>query len=137
MDDAKNWPAWRYGPDGAADVFQRAADVPEGWQDHPSKVISPAVTGSKPVAEQTDQVPPAQRGAEPLPAGNDVTTAETGAGSPNTGDKTNDLDAHGWPWSAELHAATQTKTKDGLWRMKVGVSRPDPKPGFPKPPLDL
>lgn len=44
-----------------------------------------------------------------------------------------EVDAHGWPWSEELHASTKGTTKDGLWRMKVGVSRPDPKPGFPKP----
>ena len=43
-----------------------------------------------------------------------------------------EIDAHGHPWSAELHASTKGKTKDGLWRMKVGVSRPDPLPGFPK-----
>lgn len=41
------------------------------------------------------------------------------------------VDAHGWPWSPELHASTKGMTKDGLWRMKVGVTRPDPKPGFP------
>lgn len=41
------------------------------------------------------------------------------------------VDAHGWPWSADMHASTGNKTKDGLWRMKVGVSRPDPKPGYP------
>lgn len=42
-----------------------------------------------------------------------------------------EVDAHGWPWSPELHASTKGTTKDGLWRMKVGVTRPDPKPGFP------
>jgi hypothetical protein len=42
-----------------------------------------------------------------------------------------EIDAHGHPWSADLHASTKGKTKDGLWRMKVGVTRPDPKPGFP------
>lgn len=41
------------------------------------------------------------------------------------------VDAHGWPWSEDLHASTKTQTKEGLWRMKVGVTRPDPKPGFP------
>lgn len=41
-----------------------------------------------------------------------------------------EVDAAGWPWSPELHASTKGKTKDGLWRMKVGVTRPDPKPGF-------
>lgn len=43
-----------------------------------------------------------------------------------------DIDSHGHPWSAELHASTKGKTKEGLWRMKVGVSRPAPLPGFPK-----
>lgn len=43
-----------------------------------------------------------------------------------------EIDAHGHPWSPDLHASTKGKTKDGLWRMKVGVSRPDPLPGFPK-----
>lgn len=66
-------------------------------------------------------------------------TATTGA-SPSDGGGAADLealkasgeiDAHGHPWSADLHASTKGKTKDGLWRMKVGVSRPDPLPGFP------
>lgn len=42
------------------------------------------------------------------------------------------LDTAGWPWSEALHASTKGTTKEGLWRMKVGVSRPDPKPSFPK-----
>lgn len=41
-----------------------------------------------------------------------------------------EVDAHGHPWNEELHASTKGKTKDGLWRMKVGVSRPDPVAGF-------
>jgi hypothetical protein len=94
-----DFPAWYYGPEGQQQVFQRAEDVPEGWQDHPSKVITPA----------------------------------------KTGDQSNTLDAHGWAWDPKLHAATQSMTKDGLWRLRVGASRPAPKEGFPKPaqPLDL
>lgn len=65
----------------------------------------------------------ATSGASPSDAGGD-------AGDASGGDP-NEVDAHGHPWSAELHAGTKGKTKDGLWRMKVGVSRPDPKPGFP------
>lgn len=42
-----------------------------------------------------------------------------------------EIDAHGHPWNEAMHASTKGKTKDGLWRMKVGVSRPDPLPGFP------
>ena len=57
-----------------------------------------------------------------------VGTGETAtiAASPSDGE----LDAAGWPWSPDMHASTKTKTGDGLWRMKVGVKRPDPKPGF-------
>lgn len=34
----KPWPAWYYGPNGAAEIFEKEADVPKGWEDHPSKV---------------------------------------------------------------------------------------------------
>lgn len=37
MDPVK-WPAWRYGPNGAAAIFQQEAEVPAGWADHPAKV---------------------------------------------------------------------------------------------------
>lgn len=40
-----------------------------------------------------------------------------------------EIDADGHPFDPALH--TGTKTKAGLWRMKAGVSRPAPKPGFP------
>lgn len=43
-----------------------------------------------------------------------------------------EIDAHGHPWSAEMHTGTKGKTKEDLWRMKPGVSRPDPLPGYPK-----
>lgn len=29
----QSWPAWFYGPDGEAKLFQKAEDVPEGWTD--------------------------------------------------------------------------------------------------------
>jgi len=54
-----------------------------------------------------------------------VTASTVDTGSP-------EVDAHGHPWSELLHAATKGTTKDGLWRMKVGVTRPAPMPGFPK-----
>lgn len=103
-----NYPAWFYGPGGKSGVFNSDAEVPAGWQDHPSKV-----------------------------ADKSVTQAQTGTGAATPGDQSNTLDAAGWPFDATLHAATQTKTQNGLWRMKVGVSRPVPKEGFPKPVLDL
>lgn len=34
----KNWPSWRYGPSGEAQIFQREADVPKGWVDSPGKL---------------------------------------------------------------------------------------------------
>ncbi len=68
------------------------------------------------------------------PAAGDTTL--TGEIRPNDGGNVSvdgdELDKDGWPWSADLHAATRSKTTAGLWRMQVGVSRPDPKPGFPK-----
>jgi len=42
-----------------------------------------------------------------------------------------EVDAHGHPWSELLHATTKGTTKDGLWRMKPGVTRPAAMPGFP------
>ena len=72
----------------------------------------PALTGADQGAGASSG---ASAGAEASPAAND-----------------GEIDAHGHPWSADLHASTKGKTKDGLWRMKVGVSRPDPLPGFPK-----
>lgn len=134
-----SYPAWFYGPNGESRVFHGDGDVPDGWQDHPSKVITPERTGSQPLPPTTDKVSAAQRGAAPVVAKNDAPGATTGAAPAGgtTTDVSNTLDAHGWPWDAGLHAATQSKTSAGLWRMKVGVSRPDPKPGYPKPMLDL
>lgn len=78
------------------------------------RAVSP-VPAMKPAA--TEQVPV---GAE------SVAVLETAPAADGT------VDAAGWPWSPELHASTKTLTQAGLWRMKIGVTRPDPKPGFPK-----
>jgi hypothetical protein len=42
------------------------------------------------------------------------------------------VDAHGHAWDASLHASTGSKTKEGLWRMNKGVTRPAPLEGYPK-----
>jgi len=43
VSEEKKWgPAWRYGPGGAAEIFENEKDVPKGWEDHPSKVKEPA-----------------------------------------------------------------------------------------------
>jgi hypothetical protein len=31
----QGWPAWRYGPNGEAEVFESGDQVPEGWTDAP------------------------------------------------------------------------------------------------------
>ncbi len=33
--DGNTWPSWRYGPNGESRIFNSAAEVPKGWQDHP------------------------------------------------------------------------------------------------------
>jgi hypothetical protein len=42
------------------------------------------------------------------------------------------VDAHGHAWDASLHASTGSKTKEGLWRMNKGVTRPAPLEDYPK-----
>ena len=86
-----------------------------------------AVSGSgKPVSVQPSPTSdaPAASATEAAPAAASTETAP--AGDPN------EVDAGGHPWSADLHASTRGTTKDGYWRMKVGVSRPADLPGFPK-----
>lgn len=107
MGEIVQWPAWRYGPNGQSRIFENEKDVPAGWADHPTRV----------------------KGGEKAPK-----AAPTPTPTPKAAE---DVDADGWPWSADLHSATKTKTQAGLWRMKVGASRPGPKPGYPKPALDL
>lgn len=103
-----NTPAWFYGPNGQAKIFNDLKDVPTGWQDHPSKVGA-AKLEKQPMAAPTPT--PAAPGAV-------------------------ELDADGHAFDAALH--TGTKTKAGLWRMKVGVTRPAPVTAKePAAPLDL
>lgn len=127
-DHTGDGPAYFYGPDGQSAIFQPGDEIPEGWQDHPSLVVTPARTGSAPVGGNSGAA-----GVSKAPEAK----ANEGRGPAAPGDQSNTLDRDGWPWDANLHAATQSLTKEGLWRMKVGVKRPDPKEGFPKPVLDL
>lgn len=107
------------------------------------KVIAAALTGTAVAAaimpELTRSEPITLRGktAEEVHNPEFVSADPTAATEfpdegPTVESGSNELDAHGHPWSADLHASTRGQTKDGLWRMKVGVSRPDPMPGFPK-----
>ncbi len=36
------YPGWRYGPNGEAEIFQCAEDVPEGWYDTPQEAVARA-----------------------------------------------------------------------------------------------
>lgn len=62
---SKTWPAWFYGPGEKAEIFERAEDVPAGWQDHPSKVTAakpaptpaPAASGSEAKPPKTGKAP--------------------------------------------------------------------------------
>lgn len=86
----------------------------------PAESVTPAIEPSSAGNETVAQESPASVG-----------TGETATSAASHSDDSGEIDAHGHPWSADLHASTKTKTKDGLWRMKVGVTRPDPLPGFP------
>lgn len=101
------WPAWFNGPKGEAEIFHKPEDVPAGWTSGAEKITVEAK--SKPAAPTNKSVPPA------LPPGGTV----------------EDIDADGHSWNAEIHAASKSKTKAGLWRMKVGAARPAPMPGYP------
>src|SRR6185369_11444781 len=81
-------------------------------------------SGGKPVSAQPSPTSDAPAASVSAPAAASTETAP--AGDPN------EVDAGGHPWSADLHASTRGTTKDGYWRMKVGVSRPADLPGFPK-----
>lgn len=107
------WPAWFNGPKGETAVFESPEDVPNGWTSGAEKQSAKGEAAKAPKSPE----PPKEPAKEPAKAAGKA-----------------DLDADGHPYNPELHAATKSKTKAGLWRMKVGVSRPAPAPGYP---LDL
>lgn len=47
----QGWPAFRYGPEGERQVFQRPEDVPEGWRDSPNFVAAAKEIGAETVAD--------------------------------------------------------------------------------------
>jgi hypothetical protein len=55
-DKPVKWPGWYYGPDNASAIFESADEVPEGWEDHPSKV------------KAAPREPEPKAGAKPKPA---------------------------------------------------------------------
>jgi hypothetical protein len=161
--DFPKWPSWRFGPNGQSAVFESEADVPNGWVDHPSKVKGfVAEEGTQTAVAPANSTVSADQAAKTTEATSQTATdpaqaAKSGVGGAgntpevkqpaSTSDEakgadptTATLDAYGHVYDPSLHAGTGSKTKAGLWRMKVGVKRPDPAPGYPKAPeqpLDL
>lgn len=153
-DHDNEFPKWAYGAGGKSGIFNSADEIPAGWEDHPSKVGTELSDGVQtPIASANGSVSEEQAskstdaisdtivdpaitsragvgGDGRTPATGDTANQPTGQASGNTAE----IDAHGHPFDANLHAATRSKTKDGLWRMKVGVKRPAPAKGYP---LDL
>lgn len=159
----QEFPAYRYGPDGASVIVNSEDETPKGYVDHPSKVkgaaapaegtktaVAPAnsttsaAKAAKTTTAKSQTVTPPEVAAKTDPIGNSAGNAQD-SGASKTPASTSDeskgadpskitLDADGHPYDPTLHAGTGSKTKAGLWRMKVGVRRPDPAPGYP---LDL
>ena len=70
MEPKQLWPSFRYGPNGEAQIFDRAEDVPEGWEDHPSKFAkaeSEAVVSDPPGNSSTGDVAAAPVSASDKP----------------------------------------------------------------------
>lgn len=120
----QDWPQWATGPNGEGQSFDTAEDVPAGWS-----VGGKTKGGAKPDPVNTEN----NRAAAVDNAGPAIPPTNNGQdGSESAGAET---DAAGVAWNPDLHAATKNKTKAGLWRMKVGVTRPEGQ-GEPKT-LDL
>jgi hypothetical protein len=53
------WPSWRFGPDGASQIFESEDEVPEGWVDSPSKLKgkkAPAEPATPPSADKAAKI---------------------------------------------------------------------------------
>jgi len=108
------------GPEGEEQVFDSEGEVPAGWT-----LPEGGVKGGK-----------AKTVEKPKEEGNGATETVTSTSTANSSGETPEVDAAGVAWDPSLHAATKTKTQAGLWRMKVGVKRPEGQDA-PKPALDL
>lgn len=89
------------GPDGAEEVFESEAEIPAGWT-----LPEGGVKGGKAKAKL----------AESEGAQQNATDGAEQSEQP-------EVDAEGTPFDPAMH--TGTLTKAGLWRMKVGVKRPE------------
>ena len=96
-----SWPAWFNSPSNfETAIFDKPEDVPTGWTSGAEKIT----VDGKPA--KVAKVDPAVTAPTP--------------DTPPQGER----DADGHLFDPAMH--TGTKTKAGLWRMKVGVARPAP-----------
>lgn len=152
MSKFPEFPAWRYGPDGAAVIVNSEDETPKGFSAERDKGLANA--GTRTAVAPSNGAVSAEKASKTTDAVSRASTdvakaAKAGVGGAGktppaattktapTGTDNAELDADGHAYDPELHAGTGSKTKAGLWRMKVGVSRPAPAPGYPKPVLDL
>lgn len=103
-------------------VLDKAQSVGKGVEANPT----PAHTPSADASQVTGQ------SSAPTSTQEAIEQAGTGPTATNAASPSEELDAHGHPWSADLHASTKGKTQDGLWRMGRGKERPAPADGYPK-----
>lgn len=54
----KDWPAWRYGPAGEAEIFNSPGEVPEGWTDQSPKAVKADAVKPQKVAPRPAPVAP-------------------------------------------------------------------------------
>ena len=128
----QEWPAWRYGPKGASEIFESEADVPKGWVDHPSKVITPEKTGSAPITSTKDKIPASKTGGAPVEVNDQIIDENQAHALRQTAsDVSNTLDTDGQAWDGEVNDPSQSRDADGRWTMIEGEDRPDPAPGYP------
>lgn len=94
------WPSYATGPNGERQVFNSEAEVPAGWSHH-GETKKGKASPATPAPAPTSESKPADAEGKPV------------------GEK----DAAGTLFDPDRH--TGSKTQAGLWRMKVGVSRPE------------
>lgn len=93
--------------------------------DHPAPPIPSAVTMTPPPPPPPSPIvvppPPSPPAALHVPPGGGLAAGPAPA-PPLVNAPAPELDVVGQPWDAALHAKSQTKTQDGKWRRKRGVS---------------
>ena len=128
----KEWPAWRYGPNGQSAIHESEDTVPKGWQDHPSKVLTPERAGSVPITPTKDKIPAEKTGGAPVKVTDPIIDeAAAHALRQTASDVSNTLDTDGQAWDGEVNDPSQSRDADGRWTMLEGKDRPAPAPGYP------